>query len=218
MKTTETATATKSTTATDTAVKSATAKTANTTTAVKNKPSEESSDTKTTAKSKKSSSEFCDFFIDQLKDIYWAEKHIAQGLKKMCPATTNGELRTIFEQHLADSTQQIERIKQLFELMDKRPSTKVCAAMEGLLKEAEEVLKSTEEGTFLRDAALIMAAQKIEHYEIATYGTLCVLAGYLPEKKQLQAILKELLDEEKKTDTQLTKVAESTINRQASKE
>ncbi len=136
----------------------------------------------------------------------------------MCPATTNEELRSIFEQHLADSAQQIDRIKQLFELMDKRPSTKECAAMKGLLEEAEEVLKSTEEGSFLRDAALIMAAQKIEHYEIATYGTLCVLAGYLTEKKPLQTFLKELLDEAKKADLQLTKVAESTINRQASKE
>lgn len=170
-----------------------------------------------TAKTKVKS-DFCEFFIDQLKDIYWAEKHIVQGLKKMCQATTNQELRTLFEQHLEDSPQQMERIKQLFEVFGKRPVTKICAAMEGLLKEAEEVMKSTDEGTFLRDVALILAAQKIEHYEIATYGTLYVLAGYLPEKKKLQPLLKELLDDEKQTDMNLTKVAEAEINCQASKE
>ncbi len=163
-------------------------------------------------------SEFCDYFIDQLKDIYWAEKHIAQGLKKLHRAASNEQLCAIFEQHLADSPSHIERVEQLFEILGKRPTAKKCAAMEGLLKEAEEVLESTEEGTFLRDAALIMSAQKIEHYEIATYGTLCVLAGYMPERRKLQSILKELCEEERATDLKLTEVAEAEINSQASKE
>lgn len=163
-------------------------------------------------------SDFTTFFTDQLKDIYWAEKHIVPGLKKMCKATTDSKLRAAFEEHLAQSEEQLRNVERLFEILGRRPAAKTCAAMEGLLKEAGEVIESTEKGSFVRDAALIMAAQKIEHYEIATYGTLCVLAGYLEESEELQPLLREILDQEKKADIMLSKLAEEQINRHAARE
>ncbi len=174
--------------------------------------------TTSTTATTKVKSDYSKYFIDQLKDIYWAEKHIVSGLKKMCRATTNKELLAAFTKHLDESPRQMESIEQIFAILGKRPTTKHCAAMEGLLKEAEDAIEGTEEGTFVRDAALIMAAQKIEHYEIATYGTLRVLAGYMAEAKELQPIFQELLDQEKSTDSYLTELAETEINRRAATE
>ncbi len=174
--------------------------------------------TTATSTTRKVNSDYTKYFIDQLKDIYWAEKHIVPGLKKMCNATTNQELLAAFTKHLDESPRQMECVEQIFAILGKRPTAKHCAAMEGLLKEAEDAIEGTEEGTFVRDAALIMAAQKIEHYEIATYGTLRVLAGYMAKAKQLQPLFQELLDQEKSTDNYLTELAEAQINRQASEE
>lgn len=172
----------------------------------------------TETKTGKAGTDFTKYFTDQVKDIYWAEKNVVPGIRKMCSATTNKELLAAFEKQLEESTGQLESIRKIFEIMEKRPVGKKCAAMEGLLKEADEAIEGTDDGSFVRDVALIMISQKIEHYEIATYGTLRVLAGYMPQAKKLQPLLAELLDQEKITDAFLTEVAQTQIYRQASKE
>ena len=165
----------------------------------------------------KRSTEFRHFFIDQLKDIYWAEKHMEKGLGKMCKAATSPRLAEAFEKHRGESDRQIEMLEQVFELMGAKAQGKKCEAMAGLLEEAEQMIGDTDRDTFVRDAGLILAAQKIEHYEIATYGTLRTLAGYLPERK-IQRLLEEILKNEKQTDQKLTDIAEKFVNECAAQE
>lgn len=159
-------------------------------------------------------SEFREFFIDQLKDIYWAEKHIGKALSKMRRAATSEELAMAFEKHITETEQQIVKVEKVFELMGEKPKTKKCEAMEGLIKEAESVIEDTEKDSYTRDAGLILAAQKVEHYEIASYGTLRIFAGHMGED-QVQKLLEEILQNEKDTDVSLTKVAESFVNEKA---
>jgi len=168
-------------------------------------------DTKNTARNKTTESQFHDFFVDQIKDIYWAEKHITDGLKKMSKAATNKYLVKAFDKHLNESCKQIEVLEQVFEALGEKPQAKRCAAMAGLLEETDSMIEDTEKDSFVRDAGLILAAQKIEHYEIATYGTLRVLASYLPEKG-VAKLLSSILKGEKATDEALTKIAEEYIN------
>jgi ferritin-like metal-binding protein YciE len=158
-----------------------------------------------------------ELFVDSLKDIYWAEKHLAKDLKKLAKAATSEELRQAFETHAVETQAQVEKVEQVFELIGEKASAKKCEAMAGLSKEAEELTSSTEQGTEVRDVALISAAQKVEHYEIASYGTLKTLAGVLglPEA---QALLEEILEEEKRTDVLLTELAEGFINEAAKNE
>ena len=167
------------------------------------------SDNKTYAKS--AQSEFHKFFVDAVKDIYWAEQHLTKGLRKMSKAATSPKLAAAFDKHIAESDKQMAVIEQVFELLGEKPATKRCAAMAGLLEEAESAISDTEKNSFVRDAALIMASQKAEHYEIATYGTLAALAEYLSEKK-VAKLLSKILVGEKKTDGSLTKLAEDFIN------
>ena len=170
--------------------------------------------TKTTSKDTKSDNsgqEFREFFTDELKDILWAEKALLKALPKMRKAATGKELAASFDEHMADAEKQIDTLNQVFELMGKKPATKKCDAMEGLLSEADSIISDTEKGTAIRDAGLILAAQKSEHYEIATYGTLKALAAYLPEKK-VAKMLSKILEGEKKTDAALTCLAEDFIN------
>lgn len=158
-----------------------------------------------------------ELFTDELKDILWAENQLTKSLEKLSAASTSEELKSAFETHLTETEGQIERLKQVFESIGEEAKPKKCEAMAGLAKEAEELIASTEEGTEVRDVALISAAQKCEHYEIATYGTLRTLAGVLGFT-EAQGLLEETLEEEKKTDKLLTQIAESSVNSAAESE
>lgn len=162
-------------------------------------------------------SEFHHFFVEQLKDIYWAEKHLTKGLQKMHMAATSPKLAAAFEKHYNETDDQIAILEEVFELMGEKPQGKKCEAMAGLLEEAEEMIADTETNSFVRDAGLILAGQKVEHYEIATYGTLKALATYLPEKK-VKRLLDTILRDEKKTDELLTALAEDYVNECAAAE
>jgi ferritin-like metal-binding protein YciE len=157
------------------------------------------------------------FFIDELKDIYWAEKRLVRALGKLGKAATTDELRQAFEDHQGQTEEQVSRLEQVFEMFGKKAQAKKCEAMDGLTAEAEKVVEDTEDGTMTRDVGLIIAAQKVEHYEIATYGSLVQLANTmnLPE---IAEILEQTLDEEKETDELLTSIAENNINMQAETE
>ena len=157
------------------------------------------------------------FFIDSLKDIYWAEKHLTKAIPKMIKAATTDELKEVFEEHLEVTKDQVTKVESVFELLGKKAQAKKCEAMEGLTKEAESIIEETEEGSMTRDVALIMAAQKVEHYEIATYGTLARLAKTMG-RQDVAAILVSILEEEKEADTTLTGVAETNVNVEASEE
>lgn len=162
-------------------------------------------------------SEFREFFIDELKDIYWAEQHLAKALPKLEEASTSKQLSAAFQKHTKETEQQIKMVEQVFEMMGEKPEAKKCKAMEGLLKEADDIISDTEKDSYTRDAGLILAGQKVEHYEIATYGTLRILAGHMGEEK-IKKVLSEILENEKETDVALTKVAENYINERASSE
>lgn len=158
-----------------------------------------------------------EFFLDALKDMLWAENAIVTGLQKMMQATSNEELKSAFEEHEHQTKRQIARLKRIFEILNEKPETKKCKAMEGILKEAEEIIESTPEGTATRDATLIIAAQKVEHYEIASYGGLIQIALTLDLLK-IADLLYRNLQEEEDTDQLLTEIAESHINFEAAKE
>jgi len=175
---------------------------------------------KTATKSKNGkmeNSEFHQFFVDELKDIYWAENHLAKALPKMKKAATSRELAAAFENHTEETNNHIATLEQVFRLLDEKAQAKKCDAMEGLLKEAEGVIEDTDAGTLIRDAGLILAAQKVEHYEIATYGTLVVFAQNMGHT-DVAELLQFTLDNEKATDIILTEIAVSSINEQAAAE
>jgi len=152
-----------------------------------------------------------ELFIDELKDIYWAEKHLAKALPKMAKAATSDELRTAIQNHLSETENQITRLESVFESIEEKAVAKKCEAMAGLLKEADEIVADTEKGTYTRDAGIISAAQKVEHYEIASYGTLKTLASVLGYSEAAE-LLDATLQEEKNADSMLTQIAESAIN------
>jgi len=166
---------------------------------------------------KMENSEFHEFFVDELKDIYWAEKHLAKALPKMKKAATSPELAAAFEKHTEETNNHVATLDQVFQLLEEKPQAKKCDAMEGLLKEADSIIEDTDAGTLIRDAGLILAAQKVEHYEIATYGTLVVFAQNMGHK-DVAELLQFTLDNEKATDVALTEVAESFVNQQAASE
>jgi ferritin-like metal-binding protein YciE len=169
------------------------------------------------ASSKENSSELEEFFIDSLKDIYWAEKHLTKALAKMQKAATSEELATAFADHLTVTQEHVARVEKVFELLDKKPQAKKCEAMEGLIKEGEDIISETEKGSATRDVGLILAAQKVEHYEIATYGGLAQLAKTMG-RNDIKEILGQTLDEEKQADELLTSLAEADINETAEQE
>jgi ferritin-like metal-binding protein YciE len=158
-----------------------------------------------------------DFFNDQLKDIYWAEKHLVKTLPKMKKAASSDDLALSFDDHLAESKQHIVRLEKIFELLGQKPETKKCDGMEGLVKEAEIIIEETREGTATRDVGLIFASQKIEHYEIATYGCLHQLALTL-ELNEIAELLESTLNEEKEEDKALTSIAKVHVNYDAMEE
>ncbi|MEX0719857.1 MAG: ferritin-like domain-containing protein [Balneolaceae bacterium] len=152
-------------------------------------------------------------FENQLKDIYWAEKALVKALPKMVSNATSQELIDALDEHLSETEKQVDRLEEVFDSIGTKAQAEKCEAMEGLIEEAEEIMKETEKGE-VRDAGIIVAAQKVEHYEIATYGSLCVFAETLGENEALKK-LKETLSEEKEADSKLTKIAESSVNKEA---
>lgn len=160
------------------------------------------------------SSALMEFFVDSLKDMYWAEKNAVKEMPKMAKKATSQELRSALETHLAETQNQIVKLEQVFASMDQKAQAKKCEAMEGLIKESESIMAETEDGTMTRDVAIIAAAQKMEHYEIASYGTMRTLADVLglPEASEL---LSQILEEEKNTDVLLTQIAEGFVNQSA---
>ncbi|MBO9829383.1 ferritin-like domain-containing protein [Xanthomonas sp. A2111] len=156
-----------------------------------------------------------ELFIHELSDIYSAEKQLTKALPRLARAATNPALRAAFEAHLEETQGQIERIDQIVEKGNLRLKRIKCAAMEGLVEEGKEVIDSIEAGP-VRDAALIGGAQKVEHYEIASYGTLAAMAKQLGMDDAL-ALLLETLDEEKSTDEKLTLLAEQGGNEEAAR-
>ncbi len=152
-----------------------------------------------------------ELFIDELKDIYWAEKHLTKALPKLAKAATSQELSSAFQNHLVQTEGQIGRIEQVFELLGTAARAKKCEAMDGLVTEAQNLLEELPKGTMVRDAGLIIAGQKVEHYEIAAYGSLVQLAKTMGEN-EIADILAQTLEEEKQTDLLLTELAVSGIN------
>lgn len=155
-----------------------------------------------------------EFFMDTLKDIYWAEKAQVKAMQKMMKNTTTEDLKDAFEQHRTQTETHVERLEQVFEMMGKKAQAKKCPAMQGLIEEAQEVMEETEDDTYTRDCALIVSAQKAEHYEIASYGSLVTLARAMGHTEAAD-LLQETLDEEKETDELLTQIAEGFINEEA---
>src|SRR6201989_2111002 len=151
-----------------------------------------------------------DLFHDTLKDIYFAEKHILKALPKMAKAAQAEELRAAFEKHHGETEGQIERLEQIFELLDKPARAKTCEAIQGLLDEGKEIMDEYK-GCEALDAGLIAAAQAVEHYEISRYGTLKQWALQLGMKDAAR-LLDQTLQEEKKTDVALTSLAEAAVN------
>lgn len=157
------------------------------------------------------------FFTDQLQDVYNAEQQLLKGLDEMIAASTSEELEDAFTEHRRQTERHISRLEKVFRSIGQAAKGKKCEAMEGLLKEARTIIKETKEGSATRDAALIIAAQKIEHYEIATYGGLAQLAMTM-DLHQAADLLERTLQEEEQTDKDLTEIAERFINVRAEKE
>jgi ferritin-like metal-binding protein YciE len=179
--------------------------------------SEKSTQPATGNTGKMEDSEFHEFFVDELKDIYWAEKHLAKALPKFKKAATSPELAAAFEKHTVETQNHIATLEEVFSLLDEKAVAKKCDAMAGLLEEADSILEDTEAGTLVRDAGLILAAQKAEHYEIATYGTLKTFAEVMGHT-EVANLLAQTLADEKATDVALTEIAEGFVNEQAAAE
>lgn len=148
-----------------------------------------------------------DLFVGELKDLYSAEKQITKSLPKLAKAATDPELKNAFESHLQETFGQIERLDRVFEILGRSPRGKVCNGMKGVLEEGAEMLEETAEGTTVRDAALISAAQRVEHYEMAGYGCVREYAKLLGQDEIAQ-LLDETLSEEKAADAKLGQVAQ----------
>ena len=157
-----------------------------------------------------------ELFHDTLKDIYYAEKKILSALPKMAKAAQNEDLTAAFEKHQGETEEQISRLDQVFELIEQKPQGKKCAAIEGILEEGQEIIKEYK-GSPALDAGLVSAAQAVEHYEIARYGTLRTWAEELGLDDAAK-LLQETLDEEEATDQALTELAESVVNQEAQAE
>lgn len=156
---------------------------------------------------------FEDAFVEELKDVLHAEKQLLKALPKMAKKASHPQLKKAFENHLQQTEQQVARLEQVFESLGRAPRARKCEAMQGIIAEGEHAMQEDADPDLL-DAMLIAAAQRAEHYEIATYGTLCTW-GRLLEFDEATRLLKQTLDEEKKTDELLTEIANDTVNRDA---
>ncbi len=192
------------------------AKAAHTTTSA-NKGSQGHSSKSGSKKEMATDSRLEEFFHDELKDIYWAENHLVKTLPKMTKAASGEELKNAFTEHLEVTKEHVNRLDKVFQLLGHKAEAKKCEAMEGITKEGESIIEDTEDGTATRDAGLIMAGQKVEHYEIATYGALARIAKTLGHDEVAQ-ILESTLAEEKQADESLTDLAESSVNEHSAEE
>jgi ferritin-like metal-binding protein YciE len=170
-----------------------------------------------TGNSQQKDSRLEEFFHDELKDIYWAEKHLVKTLPKMSKAATSQELKAAFDDHLKVTEGHVGRLEEVFNILGYKPQAKKCEAIAGITKEGDEIITDTEKGTATRDVGLIFAGQKVEHYEIATYGSLTQLAKTLGHDDVAQ-ILNSTLQEEKQADEGLSDIAENTVNEKAEQE
>lgn len=168
------------------------------------------------AKAAMQSSQLMRLFEDELKDIYWAEKALTTAIPKMIKNATSQELIEALTNHLAETRNQVTRVEQVFEILGKKATAKKCEAMAGLIQEAQDIMEACEEGA-MRDAGIISAGQKVEHYEIASYGTLRQFAETLGLDEAVE-LLSETLEEEKTADEILTEVATHAVNVEAAEE
>jgi ferritin-like metal-binding protein YciE len=198
-------------------MKQATKTKSNTASNGKNQDGQTSDTAKQNTKGTETGSLLEKFFMDQLKDIYYAEQQLIKAIPKMEEASTTEELKEAFNDHLHQTQKHVKRLEKVFSIMGCKAEGKKCDAIEGIIKESESIIEETKEGTMTRDAALIIAAQKVEHYEIATYGGLVQLAITIGQH-QVSEVLDKTLMEEEATDRQLTHIAESHINMEAEEE
>ncbi|QCR22967.1 ferritin-like domain-containing protein [Pontibacter sp. SGAir0037] len=157
-----------------------------------------------------------DLFLHELKDLYNAEHQITKALPKMMEQASSDKLRSAFEMHLEETKSQIERLEKVFDILGEKASGEKCKAMEGIIREASDMM-SEDADPAVMDAALIASAQRVEHYEIAGYGTLCTFAKQLGIDGEAIGLLESILSEEKDTDMKLTQIAESSVNTKAEK-
>lgn len=162
-------------------------------------------------------SKFRELFLHELKDIYWAEKHLVKALPKMAKGATSTELADALTNHVEETENHVTRLEDVFNMLDEKAQAIKCDAMEGLLSEANDILDDTKSDTMVRDAGIIIACQKVEHYEIASYGSLVALAKKMGHDDVARK-LEETLQEEKKADKLLTELAESEVNDDAAQE
>ncbi|OQP59709.1 rubrerythrin family protein [Niastella vici] len=158
-----------------------------------------------------------DFFVTCLQELYWSETHLVEMLNTMSIAATTPQLKEAFIVHKEETEKQKKRLEEVFTLMGLPPQAERCAGLQGLFDEGWQVIDETEAGSAQRDVALIIAAQKVEHYEIASYGSLITLAKTMGQK-EVANILTPTLKEEKNADNALTEIAEAGINIDASRE
>ncbi len=154
-----------------------------------------------------------DLFIEQIQDLYDAEERLVKALPKMAEAATTSELRNCFEEHLQETKHQVRRLERVFDELGIPAGGETCEAMKGLIKEGEEIIDDVK-ASALRDAGLIAAANRVEHYEMAAYGTARTMAQSLG-LAQAAELLQQTLEEEKRADEKLTEIAESTVNIEA---
>ena len=162
------------------------------------------------------SSKLGQLFEEELRDIYWAEKALTKAIPKMIKNATSEELAEALEYHLQQTQEHVRRVEQIFSMLEKEPRGKKCEGMQGIIKEAQEFMKESDKGV-MRDAAIISAAQKVEHYEISSYGTLRTFAQILGLQEAVP-VLESTLEDEKNADRTLTEVATSTVNLDAADE
>lgn len=158
-----------------------------------------------------------EFFVDQLQDIYWAEKKLVKTLSKLEQAATTDKLKQAFMDHQQQTKDHVSRLEKVFSMIGEEPDAQKCPAMAGIIDEGEDIIDETDEGSAQRDVGLIFAGQKAEHYEIATYGGLVQLAKTMGRDDAAQ-LLARTLEEEKQADALLTEIAENNINYQAAME
>ena len=167
--------------------------------------------------SEKNEGKLKEFFIDEIKDVYFAEHEAMKALKKMEKAATSKALKDSLKKHQTETEEQISRLEEVFKLIGEKPEKKKCDGILGIIKDGEGVIEDTDADTMVRDVAIIIASQKVEHYEIATYGGLAQLATTLGYE-EIAEILHTTLAEEKEADQLLTGIAENNVNYEASVE
>lgn len=180
---------------------------------IESKPSAKDNKNNTVTPSSNAATDLRNFFIDSLKDIYWAENALVDTLPKMAENATSASLASAILEHLAITKNQVTRLEKVFDILGEKAEGKKCEAMAGLLKEGNSILEETELGP-VRDAGIIAASQKIEHYEIATYGTLSAFAKTLGENDAAK-LLTQTLAEEKEADCLLNNIALNIVNIEA---